>query len=238
MPGTSGRLTGKERIDPAFIRGEFGWRRIRNFVDPLARAQRQRHSLGLERRLASKQVGDDAARFAIAGGDRTCAATLASTYALDAIATVAGVLLVASNLLGGIGHVHALLFLASTYIVWGAGLRINLRANWELLGSTGTSTNVLSKMAYDLARLRTSSAHMQRIAADAGYVCMEFAKELPYYAGAFGAAILTDSISSNEAIVFLGGANLGAAVYEYGLARLVRAFLRRADAPPTFLRRE
>ena len=68
----------------------------------------------------------------------------------------------------------------------------------------------------------------ERIAADAGYVCMEFAKELPYYAGAFGAAIFTDSISSNEAIVFLGGANLGAGVYEYGLARLVRAFLQRA----------
>ena len=158
----------------------------------------------------------------------TCAATLVSTYALDAIATAAGVLLVASNLLEGVGHMHALLFLASTYILWGAGLRVNLRANWELLGSTGTSTNVLSKIACDLARLRTSSPRVQRIAADAGYVCMEFAKELPYYAGAFGAAILTDTISSNEAIVFLGGANLGAAVYEYGLAHLVRAFLQRA----------
>ena len=128
---------------------------------------------------------------------------------------------------------HALLFLASTYILWGAGLRVNLRANWELLGSTGTSTNVLSKVAYDLARLRTDSARAQRIAADAGYVCMEFAKELPYYAGAFGAAILTDSISSNEAIVFLGGANLGAAVYEYGLARCrLRAFLRAGSTLP------
>lgn len=168
----------------------------------------------------------------------TCAATLVSTYALDAIATAAGLLLVASNFLGGIGHVHALLFLASTYILWGAGLRVNLRANWALLGSTGTSTNVLSKVAYDLVRLRTHSARAQRIAADAGYVCMEFAKELPYYAGAFGAALLTDSISSNEAIVFLGGANLGAAVYEYGLARLVRVFLKRADIPPALFRRE
>ena len=168
----------------------------------------------------------------------TCAATLVSTYALDAIATAAGVILVASSFLDGIGHVYALLFLASTYILWAAGLRVNLRANWALLGSTGTSTNVLSKVAFDLARLRTSSARAQRIAADAGYVCMEFAKELPYYAGAFGAALLTDSISSNEAIVFLGGANLGAAVYEYGLARLVRAFLKRADIPPPLFRRE
>ena len=125
----------------------------------------------------------------------TCAATLVSTYALDAIATAAGVLLLASNLLEGVGHMHALLFLASSYVLWAAGLRVNLKSNWELLGSTGTSTNVLSKVAYDLARLRTANTRAQRIAADAGYVCMEFAKELPYYAGAFGAAILTDSIS-------------------------------------------
>ena len=168
----------------------------------------------------------------------TCAATLISTYTLDVIATAAGLILVASGLLSGIGHAYALLFLASTYFLWAAGLRVNLRANWALLGSTGTSTNVLSKVAYDLVRLRTNSARAQRIAADAGYVCMEFAKELPYYAGAFGAALLTDSISSNKAIVFLGGANLGAAVYEYGLARLVRAFLKRADVPPSLLRCE
>ena len=161
----------------------------------------------------------------------TCAATLVSTYALDAIATAAGLILVTSSFLNGIGHVYALLFLASTYFLWAAGLRVNLRANWGLLGSTGTSTNVLSKIAYDLVRLRISSARVQRIAADAGYVCMEFAKELPYYAGAFGAALLTDSISSNEAIVFLGGANLGAAVYEYGLARLVRRYILNAPKP-------
>ena len=39
--------------------------------------------------------------------------------------------------------------------------------------------------------------------------------------------MLTDSVSSNDALIFLAGANLGAAVYEYGLARLTRAFLRR-----------
>ena len=67
----------------------------------------------------------------------------------------------------------------------------------------------------------------RRIAAAIGYVGTELAKEAPYYAGAFGAALLTDSISSNDALIFLGGANLGAAAYEYGLARLVRAFLQR-----------
>jgi hypothetical protein len=37
-------------------------------------------------------------------------------------------------------------------------------------------------------------------------------------------------VSSGEALVFLGGANLGAAAYEYGLARLTRVFLRREHA--------
>ncbi len=54
-------------------------------------------------------------------------------------------------------------------------------------------------------------------------------KEIPYYAGAFGAA-LTDTVSSADAIVFLAGANLGAAAYEYGLARLTAVFLRRRPA--------
>jgi hypothetical protein len=64
-------------------------------------------------------------------------------------------------------------------------------------------------------------------------VSTEVAKEVPYYAGAFGAALVTDSVSANDALVFLGGANLGAAAYEYGLARLTRGVLvlrsRRAD---------
>ena len=37
-------------------------------------------------------------------------------------------------------------------------------------------------------------------------------------------------MSSGDALVFLAGANLGAAAYEYGLARLTRAFLRRGHA--------
>jgi hypothetical protein len=64
------------------------------------------------------------------------------------------------------------------------------------------------------------------VASSIGYVGTELAKEAPYYAGAFGAALLGDTISSEDALIFLGGANLGAAAYEYGLARLTRAFLR------------
>lgn len=152
-------------------------------------------------------------------------ATVASTYALDAVATAAGVLLVASQLLSGLDHSLALAFLAATYVLWGVSLRANLRANWLLLRRTGASTNVLSKAAFELTRRR--AARTQRAAAGAGYVATELAKEAPYYAGAFGAAALTDAISSSDALLFLAGANLGAAAYEYGLARLTRTLLRR-----------
>ncbi len=155
----------------------------------------------------------------------TIAATAVSTYALDAVATAAGVLLAASGLLSGLGHGPVLAFLAGSYVLWAAGLRVNLPANATLLEETGTSTNALSKAAYDLAKLKTASLRARRVAAAAGYVATEFLKEAPYYAGAFGAALVSGSVSSNEALIFLAGANLGAAAYEYGLGRLTRAFL-------------
>ena len=161
----------------------------------------------------------------------TIAATAVSTYALDAVATAAGVILVASVLLRGLDHAFLLLFLASTYALWGVGLRVNLKANWALLENTGTSLNLLSKPAYDLVKLRTRSVRSRRIASAVGYVGTEAAKEAPYYAGAFGAALLSDSVSSNDALIFLGGANLGAAAYEYGIAHVIRALLYRGDAP-------
>ena len=117
-------------------------------------------------------------------------------------------------------------FLAATYVVWGAGLRVNLAANWALLEQTGTSTSALSKAAYDLAGLGRCSERARRLASQAGYVATELVKEIPYYAGAFGAALFSDSVSSNDALVFLAGTNLGAAAYEYALGRLTRTFLR------------
>ena len=160
----------------------------------------------------------------------TVGATAISTYALDAVATVAGAALVASGLLHGAPHALLLGILALSYVAWGAGLRSNLRANWELLERTGTSTNVLSKAAHELARARGWQPRARRVAGAVGYVATELAKEAPYYAGAFGAALVSPSVSSGDAIVFLAGANLGAAVYEYGLARLTQAFLRRGHA--------
>ena len=64
-----------------------------------------------------------------------------------------------------------------------------------------------------------------RAASAIGYVVIEVAKEAPYYAGAFGTALLSDDVDSADALVFLGGANLGAAVYEYGISRLTRTVL-------------
>jgi hypothetical protein len=160
----------------------------------------------------------------------TLGATAISTYLLDAIATAVGLLFVASHLLHGFDLAFVLLFLALTYVAWGAGLIANLRANWALLEETGISTNALSKAAHDLAKRRTWSLRIRRIAASLGYTGTEIAKETPYYFGAFGAAVLSDSISSNEALIFLGGANLGAAGYEYGLARLVTSVLHRKSA--------
>ncbi len=159
----------------------------------------------------------------------TLVATVLSAYALDAIAAAAGVVLARSGLLQGLDASVLLAVLVASYVAWAAALRVNLRANWDLLQQTGTSTNVLSKAAHDLARRRGASVRARRVAAGTGYVGTEVAKEVPYYAGAFGAA-LTDAVTSADAIVFLAGANLGAAAYEYGLARLTQAFLRRRRA--------
>jgi hypothetical protein len=110
----------------------------------------------------------------------------------------------------------------------GLGVRAASQSTGELdaAGTTGTSTNVLSKAAYDLTRRTTSNARLSWLAAAIGYTATNIAAEALYYAGAFGAAVFSDSITANEALMFLGGANIAAALYEYGLARLTRAFLR------------
>jgi hypothetical protein len=159
----------------------------------------------------------------------TLAATVVSTYALDAFATAAGVLLAVSRLLDGLDHGVLLVVLAASYVFWGIGMRANLSANSALLKQTGTSTNVLSKALFGLTR--TKSARTRCVAASVGYVATELVKEIPYYAGAFGATLVSDSVGAREALIFLAGANLGAAVYEYCLSRLTHVFLRRRGAP-------
>ena len=91
-------------------------------------------------------------------GSITLAATAASTYALDAVATAAGVLLVAiAAAERPRPHGSCSPSWPRRTCVWGVGLRANLRANWLLLRRTGTSTNVLSKAAFELARRRGAS---------------------------------------------------------------------------------
>jgi hypothetical protein len=157
----------------------------------------------------------------------TVLATAVSTYALDAFAILVGTLLAASGVVSGLDGPLLVAFLAATYAAWAAGLRAGLAANWSLLTCTGASTNVFSKAAHDVARARGAGLRMRRLATSSGYVFTELAKEVPYYAGASGAVLWSDSVSAGDAIVFLAGTNLGAAVYEYGLARATRTFLRR-----------
>jgi hypothetical protein len=156
----------------------------------------------------------------------TLLATIASTYALDAFATAVGGGLAASGLLGGLDRGSLLGLLAASYLLWAAGLRANLAANWALLDLAGVSTNVLSKVAHDVARGRGAGPRARRFAASGGYVLTEAAKEVPYYAGAFGASVLSHAVTPADALVFLAGTNLGAGIYEYGAARVTRAFLR------------
>jgi len=162
------------------------------------------------------------------------AATAASTYVLDAWAAATGAGLVASGLLADLGHRSVVAFLLASYTVWVFGLRANLKANGSLLAATGTSTNVLSKLAHDITRRRFGGGRAARLAAAVAYTGTEVAKEVPYYTAAFGAAAATESITTDEALVFLGGANLGAAFYEAVLARLTRILLGRHRGHASF----
>jgi hypothetical protein len=157
----------------------------------------------------------------------TTAATVASTYALDGFAVAVGALVVGSGVLDGLTGAQVAVCLAASYGLWGLGLRVSLAANWSMLSTTGVSTNALSKAAHDLAQTRSVSVRTRRFAASIGYLCTELAKELPYYLSAGGAALSSDSVSSRDALIFLAGTNVGAALYEYGLAWATRAFLRR-----------
>ena len=167
----------------------------------------------------------------------TVAASFVTFYALDFVATAAGLLLVASGLLAGLSHWHALALWGATNVLWFAGLWSMLLANWELLRRTGASTNILSKAAYDVVGRLTTSRRWRCVAANLGYIGTELAKETPYYFGAAGAALFSDSITAIDALVFLVGANVGASLYGFTLAHGVRLFARKveahhADLPP------
>lgn len=173
-------------------------------------------------RVASRRVP---LLFRARGWAATLVASIATTYALDLVATSTGLLTVALGLHDGLGYGAALVVLFVSYLAWGAGLWAILKVNWDLLRRTGTSTNLLSKAAYDIVARLTENPRWRRVAADGGYITTELAKEAPYYLGAAGAALFTDTVSAIDAIVFLAGANVGAAAYEFALARGMRFFL-------------
>jgi hypothetical protein len=164
----------------------------------------------------------------------TVVATAVSTLALDIVAAASGLVLAGSHVLHGMSAGVLVGLLGITYVVWGVALRVNLVANGRLLEESGTSTNVVSKTLFELARVRSWSQRGTRAAAAAGYVATEIAKEAPYYAGAYGTALLSDTVDATDALVFLAGTNLGAAVYEYSVARLSHRLLdRRSLRRPT-----
>lgn len=160
----------------------------------------------------------------------TFAATLASTYAMDVFATAAGIAVVASGILRECTPGQVLFFLLLSYFAWAGGLRANLPMNARLLAETGISASLLSKIAYETVAIRTHSIRAQRLAAAAGYVATEFLKEAPYYIGAISAALVSDAVATTEVMLFLGGANFGAAAYELALARSTRSVLIRLPA--------
>ena len=163
------------------------------------------------------------------------ATTVVATLALDLVAAAAGALVVASQLLDGSSPRVVYGFLVVTYVLWVAALRINLTANWQLLERTGTSTNLLSKVTFELARHRSCGERVRRAASAVGYLATELAKEAPYYLCAVGTATVSDAVGSTDAVGFLAGTNLGAAAYEFGLARLSRNVANRMSRASTEL---
>jgi type IV secretory pathway TrbD component len=153
--------------------------------------------------------------------------TVASTSALEVFASAGGALLVASKRLDAVPQGTLVLILVLTYGLWIAGLRVNLVANWQLLERSGACTNLASKVLFELMQLRSSDPRLRQVASVVGYVGTELVKEVPYYAAAFGAAGVSQTIDSRDALVFLAGTNVGAAVYEYGVGRLSRMYLER-----------
>ncbi len=153
----------------------------------------------------------------------TVGANVGSVYVLDAVASAFGIGFVAllelyTPSVFDFPITYIIGFLVFSYGVWGYSLSKNLKANIYLLETTGASTNIFSKAFYDLARSTTSNSNLRNLAGSAGYIATELAKEIPYYVLAFGAAAASQDVTASMSILFLAGANIGAAVYEYALA--------------------
>ena len=142
----------------------------------------------------------------------TLVATAVSTYALDAFAIVVGALLAASGSSpGSTGR--------RCSPSWPPPTRSGAPACASISRRTGRcSSRHRREHEHPLqgrARHRAGSDTRARACAASrhrrGYVLTELAKEVPYYASATGAVLVSDTVSASEAIVFLAGTNLGAA---------------------------
>lgn len=192
----------------------------------LAQLPKEQQAIFEERtNLPAEKLKEAAVRWGI-----TIGTNVVSTYALDAVASGVGVgISRVSNqaadfiadhprAMEGVPLAVLIPVLGASYAAWWyGGMRQNLEANWNLLQETGVSTNAVSKGLYEIARKRGASEKAQKRASKMGYVGFELAKEWPYYAAALGAAA-TKQVSIQDSIVFLAGANLGAAGYEALLA--------------------
>ena len=161
----------------------------------------------------------------------TAVASLVTAYGLDVVATCAGLLLAGTGWLAGIDYSTGIVLLLLTYVGWFFGAWSILRANWELLQRTGASTNLFSKAGHDIAARLGWSVGWRRAATHTGYIITDLAKEVPYYVGAAGAAIFSDSIDAVDAVIFLVGANIGATSYGFLQSYGMRRFVRRISRP-------
>ena len=160
----------------------------------------------------------------------TVGAFVASTSVIDYMAFMTGTAAVivdkaAEHPIDNVNTAGMLALLAGTYLTWGAGMRKNIKQNWELLEHEGWSTNAPSKAMHDLAESKGYSEKWQKRLTGAGYVATEAVKELPWWVGA-GLAEYTDLLSFKESLLFIAGANIGATLYEYGAAYGTEAYLR------------
>ncbi len=180
--------------------------------------------------LSPEKVKEKLGRWGI-----TVGANVASTYALDGTAVIAGLALTKTGIQEHVSTETLIGFLAASYGVWFKGLYENVKENWKLLEEQGVSTSALSKAFHDYSKSKGWSERSQRLATAAGYVGLEIAKELPFYLGAFGSATFFEGISDKDAITFLAGANIGGGFYEYTLAKgtkMARKWMGRRTQKP------
>ena len=151
-------------------------------------------------------------------------------YALDAVASPAGARSPARPPAGR-AALALLGVLAPSYVLWGAGAAgVNLRANWAFFRSPAPAptrcrrSRTTSRRSAPRKRGRDGSRARRGTWAPRSPRRCRTRRRVRRGARC-------DTVSSGDAIVFLAGANLGAAAYEYGLGRLTAGVPARGRGP-------